>query len=118
VECINRSLLVRHEHLMRALVELSQIGTTPSSTDGVLPHPPEAFDGMEVMAAVGREAMEAHPALIVVEGRLQLRRSMDPAPVDSPEDVFAGCAEDRPHLLDLLAQLLSVNMGHDLREHL
>jgi len=62
--------------------------------------------------------MEAHPALRVVEGRLQLRRSMDPAPVDNPEDVFAGCAEDRPHLLALLAQLLHVNMGHDLREHL
>ena len=54
VEFINRSLLVRHEHLTCALGELMQIGKTPSSTDGVLHHPPEAFDGIEVMAAVSR----------------------------------------------------------------
>jgi hypothetical protein len=33
-----------HEHLARALVELMQIGTTPSGPDRVLHHAPEAFD--------------------------------------------------------------------------
>ena len=32
VECINRSLLMRHEHLTCALVELMQIGRTPSGS--------------------------------------------------------------------------------------
>src|SRR5262249_14744018 len=41
---IKRSLLVRHEHLAGALVEQMEIGTTPSSSDGVLHHAPEAFD--------------------------------------------------------------------------
>src|SRR5262245_33330203 len=58
VECINRSLLVRHEHLTRALVELMQIGKTPSSTDGVLHDPPEAFDGIEVVATMGGQKIE------------------------------------------------------------
>jgi hypothetical protein len=54
VECINRSLLMRHEHLTCALGELRQSGTTPSGSDRILPHPPEAFDGIEVMATMGR----------------------------------------------------------------
>jgi hypothetical protein len=53
VERINRSLLMRHEYPAGALVELMQIGKTPSSPDGVLHHPPEAFDGVEVVPAVG-----------------------------------------------------------------
>ncbi len=50
---IHGALLMRHEHLAGALVELMQVGKTPSSSDGVLHHPPEAFDRVEVMAAVG-----------------------------------------------------------------
>src|SRR5262245_44185440 len=44
MKCINRSLLMGHEHVSRALVELMQIRKTPSGTDRVLQHPPEAFD--------------------------------------------------------------------------
>jgi hypothetical protein len=43
-----------HEHVSRALVELMQIKKTPSGADHVLHHPPEAFDGIEVMATMGR----------------------------------------------------------------
>ena len=53
VKRINRSLLMRHEYLTRSLVELMQVRKTSSGTDGVLHHPPEAFDGVEVMSAVG-----------------------------------------------------------------
>jgi hypothetical protein len=38
-----------HEHLSRALVELMQIRKTPSGTDRVLHHAPEAFDRVEVV---------------------------------------------------------------------
>ena len=54
VECINRSLLMRHKHLTCTLVELMQIGKTPSGADRILHHPPEAFNGVEVMATMGR----------------------------------------------------------------
>jgi hypothetical protein len=43
-----------HEHVSRALVELMQIRKTPSSANSILHHPPEAFDGIEVMATMGR----------------------------------------------------------------
>jgi hypothetical protein len=53
VKRINGSLLMGHEHLSRALVELMQIRKTPSGTDRVLQHAPEAFDRVEVVPAMG-----------------------------------------------------------------
>jgi hypothetical protein len=53
VELTDGTLLVRYKHLAGALVELVQSGKTPAGTDGVLHHPPEAFEGIEGMAAVG-----------------------------------------------------------------
>jgi hypothetical protein len=52
VKRINGLLLMGHEHLARALVELMQIGKTSSRANRVLHHAPEAFDGIEVMTAV------------------------------------------------------------------
>jgi hypothetical protein len=49
------SLLMRHEHAARALVELMQIGKTPSGADPVLHHPPEPFDGIEMVATMSRQ---------------------------------------------------------------
>ena len=54
MECINRSLLMRPEYLTCALVELMHIGKTPSGSDRILPHPPEAFNGIEVVPTMGR----------------------------------------------------------------
>ena len=51
---INRSFLMGHEDLARALVELMQIGKTPSRSNAVLHHAPEAFDGVEVVTTMGR----------------------------------------------------------------
>jgi len=60
--------------------------------------------------------METQLALIVVEGRLKLMRSMDPAAIDDHHDVFAGFAEGRHHLMEILAQLLGIKVGHDFIE--
>ena len=51
---INGSLLMGHEHVSRALVELMQIRKTPSGADGVLHDAPEAFDRIAVMPTMGR----------------------------------------------------------------
>ena len=51
---INGSLLMGHEHVACAVVELMQIGKTPSGADRVLHDAPEAFNGIEVMATMGR----------------------------------------------------------------
>ncbi len=54
VKRIHWTLLMGHEYLARALVELMQIGNTPSRSNAVLHHAPEAFDGVEVVATMGR----------------------------------------------------------------
>src|SRR5262250_1012367 len=51
---INRSLLMGHEHVACALIELMQIRKTPSGAERVFHDAPEAFDGIEVMTTMGR----------------------------------------------------------------
>ena len=51
---INGSLLMSHEHLSRALIELMQMRKTPAGADRVLHDTPEAFDGIEVVATMSR----------------------------------------------------------------
>ena len=72
MKLIDGALLMRHKHLAGALVELRKIAKTASGADGVLHHPPEAFDGIEVVATMGGQKMEAKLVMIVVEGRVQL----------------------------------------------
>ena len=54
VKRINGSLLMSHEHLSRALIELMQMRKTPAGADRVLHDTPEAFDGIEVVATMSR----------------------------------------------------------------
>ena len=107
-----------HEYLARALVELRQIGKTPSRSNAVLPHAPEAFDGVEVVPTMGREAMEAQRALRVVEGRVELVRPMDPTATNDPHHLLLGFAEGRHDVMEIVAQCLGINMRHDCREDL
>src|SRR5215471_5827803 len=60
--------------------------------------------------------MEAQLAIIVVEGRVELVRSMDPAAINNHHDLFVGFAEGRHHLMEILAQLLRIKVGHDFIE--
>jgi transposase-like protein len=54
VKLIDGSLVMCHEHSTCALVELMQIGKAPSGAKPVLHHPPEPFNGMQMMTTVGR----------------------------------------------------------------
>jgi hypothetical protein len=46
-------LLMGHEYLACAPVKLMQIGKTPSRSNAVLQHAPEAFNGIEVVTTMG-----------------------------------------------------------------
>jgi len=54
--------------------------------------------------------------MVVVEGRVEFVRSMDAAAIDDHHDLFAGGAEGRHHLMDVLAPLLGIKMRDDLIE--
>src|SRR2546429_7983857 len=62
MKCINRSLLMGHEHVSRALVELLQIRKKPSGADRVLHDAPEAFDRIEVRPTMGRKEISRFPS--------------------------------------------------------
>src|SRR5437660_2863941 len=58
--------------------------------------------------------MEAKLTVVVLKGRVELMRPMDPAAIDDHDDLCADCAEGRHHLMDILAQLLGIKMRDDL----
>ena len=116
MKLIDGALLMRHKHLAGALVELRKIAKTASGADGVLHHPPEAFDGIEVVPTMGRQKMEAKLVMIMVEGRVELMRPVDPAPIDDHHHLFPGFLEGRHHLVDILAQLLRIKVRDDFIE--
>jgi hypothetical protein len=105
-----------HESLAGALGELMQRRKTSSGAERVLHDAPEAFKGIEVMATMGREDMEAHLAVVVRKGRVELVGLMDAAAIDDHHDLFAGLTEDRQHWMAILPQLLGLKVWHDFRE--
>ena len=60
--------------------------------------------------------MEAKRVVVVLKGRVELVRPMNPAAIDDHHDLFAGFAEGCHHLMDILAQLLGIKVGHDFIE--
>src|SRR5438105_4035062 len=54
VKLVDGALLMCHKSLACALVEQMEIGKTSSGSDRVLHHPPEAFDGVQVVTTMGR----------------------------------------------------------------
>src|SRR6266704_3351365 len=60
--------------------------------------------------------MEAKLLVIVVKRRVKLMRPMDAAAINDHDDLFARFTKDTHDLMDVLAQLLGIKMGHDLIE--
>ena len=67
---------------------------------------------------MGGETMEASLAVVVVACRVELVGPMAPAAIHDHHDVFAGVAEGGHDLMELWAELLGVQVGHDFREDL
>src|SRR2546425_2804089 len=74
VELIDGPFLMRHEHVAGTLVERREIAPTSSRANGVLHHPPEAFNRVEVVPTMGGEEMEAKLVVVVLQGRVELVR--------------------------------------------
>ena len=60
--------------------------------------------------------MQLKLAVVVVEGHVELVRAMDTTAIDDHHDLFPGFAEGCHHLMDILAQLLRIKVGHDFIE--
>ena len=110
------SLVLRHEYSARALVELVQIGKAPSGANPVLHHPPEAFNGIQVVTTVGWKQMQPKLFVPVSQRRRELFRPVDATAVGDHDHLFARVAKEGHHLMEIVAQPLRINMGHDLVE--
>src|SRR5712691_10526050 len=74
VKRINGSRLMRHEHPARSLVELMQIGKTPSGANSVLHHTTKTFNGIEVVSTMGWQEMQPKLLVPVCQRRRELFR--------------------------------------------
>ena len=54
--------------------------------------------------------------MVVLEGRVEFVRPMDPAAIDDHDDLCVGFAEGRHHLMEILAQLLRIKVRDDFIE--
>ena len=92
VKLIYWSRLMFHEDSTRAVVELMQIGKTPSGAHPILQHAPEAFKRIEVMTTGGRQEMQPKLLVPVGERRRELFRPVDATAVGDHDHLFAGVA--------------------------
>src|SRR5438128_7914727 len=60
--------------------------------------------------------MEAQLSMVVVEGRVELVRSMDPTTIDDHHHLFLGFAEGRHDLMEIVAQFRGVQMSDNFVE--
>jgi hypothetical protein len=110
------AFLMGHAHTACALGEVTEIGNIPSSAALLLQHAPEACKGMEVMSTMGREAMEAQCAPIVVKGRVELMRSLEPAALDDPHNFLRSFLEHGHDWGQIWAPLRGIDMRPHGRE--
>jgi hypothetical protein len=62
---------------------------------------------------MGWEEMEAKLVVVVLKGRIELVRPMNPTAIDDHHDLCAGGAEGGHHVMEILAQLVGIKVGHD-----
>ena len=105
-----------HEYAPRALIELRQIGQTPSGADLVLQHAPEAFHGIEVMPAPRWQAMQPKLLVPVCQRRRELMRSVEATAINDHDHLFAAVAKEGHALMDILTKPFCITLGDDLRE--
>jgi hypothetical protein len=79
---------MRHEHATHAPVELLEIGKTAAGSNLVLQHAPEAFHGIEVVAAPGWQELQPKSRMPMGQGRCERVRSVDATATDDHHHLF------------------------------
>jgi hypothetical protein len=118
VKLIDRSLVMRHEHAARALVELLGVGKTSAGADLVLHDAPKPLNRVEVRSTTGRQAMPPQLLVPVGECRRELVCPVHTATVDHHDDCFPRVAKEGHDLMDIVAQSCCIKMRDDLVEDL
>jgi len=113
VKRIDGALLMCHKPLAGAPVEVLEGAETAPCSKRVLPHPPAAFDRVEVMAAVGGEEMARQGSSRMRQRRGKFLRPMEAPALHHHPDLFVGVATEGHDLRQIWAQGFGVTMRHD-----
>lgn len=116
VKRIDGSLVMVHQHAAHALIELLEVGETPSGPDPVLHHTPESFNGIQMVSAARWQKMPLKLLVPVGKRRRELFRPMDPTAINHHDDGFSRAAEERHHVMNILAKPLGLKVGNDFKE--
>src|SRR5690349_2863268 len=111
VKRIDGSLVMVHQHAAHALIELLEVGKTPSGPNPVLHHAPETFDGIQMVSTARWQKMQTKLLVPVRQRRGELVRPMDPTAIDCHDDLFPRAAKDGHHLMDILAKPFGIKLG-------
>ena len=115
VKRIDGSLVMVHQHAAHALIELLEVGKTPSGPHPVLQHAPETCDGIPMVSTARWQKMQMKLLVPVCKRRRELVRPMDATAIHHHDHLFPCAAKERHHLMDRLAKPLSLTMGNDLK---
>ena len=115
-EHINRLLVMRHEHTTRTPVELLESGETAAGPNLVLQHTPEAFNGIEMVAASGGQELQPQAPLPMSQRRGERVRPVDTTTIDDHHDLFPRRAKRGHHLMDIVPKSCGIKLWNDLIE--
>jgi len=107
---------MRHAYAAGALGELLQIGKAPSRADPGLQHAPEACEGMQVVAATGRQEIQPKPLVPVGQRRREPVRPVEATAVGHHDHLFAGVAQAGHPLMDIWTEPRRITLRDDLRK--
>jgi hypothetical protein len=106
-----------HQYAAHALIELLEVGKTPSSPDLVLQHAPETFNRIQMVAASRGQKMQIKLLMPVLKRRRERVRPMDPTAIDHHNDLFPRAAKEGHHLMDILAKPLGIKLRDNFIAH-
>jgi hypothetical protein len=116
VKRIDGSLVMVHQYAAHALIELLEVGKTPSSPDLVLQHAPETCNRIQMVAASRGQKMPITRLMPARKRRRACVRPMAPTALDHHHDLLPRAAKEGHHLMDRLAKPLGIKRGDNCIE--
>jgi len=118
VKRIDGSLVMVQQHAAHALLELLEVGKTPSGPNPGLHHAPETFDGMQMVSTSRWQKMQTKLLVPVRKRRRERVRPVDATAVDDHDHRLPRVAKERPQWMDILAKPFGIKLGDDCIEDL